>query len=256
MCVFSVAYRAIPGCPVFVLTNRDESTRRPTLRPRVFAEPAGRTRWFGPADGQAGGTWLGVNDHGLLAAITNRKKDELPANPRSRGLLCRDVLGCTHASEAIDFVFGELKRHAYAGFNLILLSDESAHVIEAVESPLVTRLDPGIHTIGNRSLSARDDARVNATQVLAENLIRGSHDPRTLVEGAKAICRLHAGEESPAICLHGDGWGTVGSTVVALTDDCRESAFHYAPGPPCRTPFEDESRRFVAMRCSSRHSNG
>ena len=70
MCVFSVAYRVFPDCPIFVLTNRDESTARPTISPRSFEPltPNG-ARWFGGADQRAGGTWLGVNEHGVLAAV-------------------------------------------------------------------------------------------------------------------------------------------------------------------------------------------
>ena len=56
MCVFSVAYRVFPDCPIFVLTNRDESTARPTISPRSFEPltPNG-DRWFGGADQKAGG---------------------------------------------------------------------------------------------------------------------------------------------------------------------------------------------------------
>src|SRR5580704_7437056 len=127
MCIFSVAYRVFPDCPIFVLTNRDESTERPTLSPRVFEStaPEGK-RWFGGADQRAGGTWLSVNEHGLLAAVTNRKTDLVADNPRSRGLLCRDVLeGATD-----QYLLGELTSGPYAGFNLIVLATYSADVFE------------------------------------------------------------------------------------------------------------------------------
>src|ERR1700690_11619 len=108
MCIFSVIYRVISGCPLFVLTNRDESTERPTTLPRVSTSGQNGTRWFGGADARAGGTWFGINEHGLLAAVTNRKKEPLPPNPRSRGLLCRDVLGHATAASAVEWVVQEL----------------------------------------------------------------------------------------------------------------------------------------------------
>ena len=74
MCIFSVIYRVVPECPIFVLTNRDESTERPSVPPQVFPSTANGPRWFGAADARAGGTWFGINEHGLLAAVTNRKK--------------------------------------------------------------------------------------------------------------------------------------------------------------------------------------
>ena len=38
----------------------------------------------GLRDLEAGGTWLGVNGHGVLIAVTNRHKVDVPAQPRSR----------------------------------------------------------------------------------------------------------------------------------------------------------------------------
>ena len=41
---------------------------------------------------------------------------------------------------------------------------------------------------------------------------------------AKAICRLSADGEAPGICLHGEGWGTVGSTIMGLPLDSGQSS--------------------------------
>jgi uncharacterized protein with NRDE domain len=248
MCVFSVAYRVLPDCPIFVVTNRDESTQRPTLTPRVFeaATPRG-ARWFGGADQRAGGTWLGVNEHGLLAAVTNRKTATVPANPRSRGLLCRGLLECPSIEAAHGRLTEELSSYAYAGFNLILLSGGEALVVEFADGSRTHRLEPGIHTIGNGPFKAHD-LRVARMQALVEQMIGGDRKEWSdCVEPAKAICRQHADGDTPGICLHGDGWGTVGSTIVGLPLDWRQSVYHYAPGPPCRTPYADYSPSFRAL---------
>ncbi len=241
MCVFSVAYRVFPDCPVFVLTNRDEATERPTLTPRVFepTTPSG-ARWFGGADQRAGGTWLGVNEHGLLAAVTNRKTAAPPANPRSRGLLCRDVLEQASAESALERVGSELSSHAYAGFNLILLTARTAFVLEQADESRIHRLKPGIHTIGNGPLDDPQDPRVRRTQSFVEEMLtRRVRNWADYVEPAKAVCRRHAEGDEPGICLHGDGWGTVGSTIVGIPLDLRRSVYHYAAGPPCRTEYVD-----------------
>jgi uncharacterized protein with NRDE domain len=242
MCVFSVAYRVFLDCPIFVLTNRDESRERPTLAPRIFESttPNG-ARWFGGADQRAGGTWLGVNEHGLLIAVTNRKTATVPANPRSRGLLCREVLTQSSAASAFDWVHDELSTNEYAGFNLIILSARSAFAIEKADEKRVRTLEPGVHTIGNGQLDAADDRRVQRTQKLVTEMIRAARHWTDCVERAKAICGLHAEGDEPGICLHGDGWGTVGSTIVGLALDSREPVYHYAAGPPCRTPYVDYS---------------
>ncbi len=43
-----------------------------------------------------------------------------------------------------------------------------------------------------------------------------------------------------AICKHGDGRGTVSSTVLAVPEEGMAGAlFRFAAGPPCRTPWEE-----------------
>jgi len=240
MCIFSVAYRVLPDCPIFVLTNRDESTERPTLSPRIFESTTSEVaRWFGGADQRAGGTWLGVNERGVLAAVTNRKTAFVPDSPRSRGLLCRDVLeGATD-----QHLLGELTSGPYAGFNLIVLAPYSADVFEHADESLWRELTPGIHTIGNGNLDAAEDLRVQRTQKLVEEMVGAARAGgwTDCIEQSKAICRLPADGVWPGICLQGEGWGTVGSTIIALPLDSREAVYHYAAGSPCRTPYVDYS---------------
>lgn len=241
MCILSVVYRVVPECPVFVLTNRDESTERPSLAPHARALP-NQIRWFGGSDARAGGTWFGINQHGLMAVITNRKKAALPPNPPSRGLLCRDALGHESAKNAADWVLSELSQHEYAGFNLVLLSLDDAWVIEAADSTAATRLEPGIHSISNGPLASRDDARVQLAQSLVTQMVDEETDWRSYLPRAKQICSVHATEKSPGMCLHGENWGTVGSTIAALTGNPVNALYLYAPGPPCRTPYVDYSQ--------------
>jgi hypothetical protein len=90
---------------VRVLCNRDEQRTRPlALPPRIH--DLGNRRAVFPMDPQGGGTWIGVNDAGLVVALLN-------ANPatrtsgndaaRSRGHIVLDLLRC------------ETLRHAIAG---------------------------------------------------------------------------------------------------------------------------------------------
>jgi uncharacterized protein with NRDE domain len=259
MCVFSVVYRVWPDCPIFVLTNRDESNERTTLSPRLFESATlNGARWFGGADERAGGTWLGVNEHGLLVAVTNRKTTSVPANPRSRGLLCRDLLECVSVKSALDRLGNELSSHGYAGFNLVLLATRRARafILEVADESRMHKLKPGIHTIGNGHLNASDDLRVQRTQSLVEEMVRHSGRNWTnWIEQAKAICRTHADADNPGICLHGEGWGTVGSTIVGLPLDSRQSVYHYAAGPPCRVPYVDYSTSLRELLAHSASGN-
>src|SRR5436309_2808690 len=97
MCMLAILYRVVDGCPVIVAANREEFFDRQGSPPEHWdacpAIVAGR-------DPRAGGTWLGVNQHDVLCAITNRPKGPVPSDLRSRGLLCRELLTCHTARAA------------------------------------------------------------------------------------------------------------------------------------------------------------
>ena len=79
----------IVGPDLVVAANRDEFYGRPSAPPSEI-EPgvvAGR-------DLVAGGTWLGMNRHGLFVAVTNRNAPVRTADARSRGLLALEALRC------------------------------------------------------------------------------------------------------------------------------------------------------------------
>ena len=85
MCVLAL----FVGDSLTVAANRDEFLGRPSAPPSEI-EPG----IFAPQDREAGGTWLGVNRHGLFVAVTNRHEPKRPPNAYSRGRLALDALRC------------------------------------------------------------------------------------------------------------------------------------------------------------------
>ena len=88
---------------VRLLCNRDEQrTRLPGLPPRIH-DLSGQRALF-PVDPQGGGTWVGVNDSGLMVALLNLRptfRARTIADARSRGLIVLDLLRCRSLPEAI-----------------------------------------------------------------------------------------------------------------------------------------------------------
>ena len=70
MCTLIALHRPHPRVPLVVAANRDEYLDRPASGLAIF-ESGGR-RIVAPRDLRAGGTWLGLNDRGMFAALTNR----------------------------------------------------------------------------------------------------------------------------------------------------------------------------------------
>ena len=93
MCTLIVLHRCFADAELLVAANRDEYLDRP-------AEPPALRRWNGrtvlaPRDVRAGGTWLGLNDAGVFAALTNRPNATPDPTRRSRGLLVVDALAAS-----------------------------------------------------------------------------------------------------------------------------------------------------------------
>src|SRR3982751_2461325 len=111
MCLLAIFFRVAEDAPLVVGANREEAYARGGLPPQLLD---GETRAVAGLDPVAGGTWLGVNEHGVLVAVTNRRKSDLPVQPRSRGLLVRDLLACPTAAAAAEQAGRELGTNHYA----------------------------------------------------------------------------------------------------------------------------------------------
>jgi uncharacterized protein with NRDE domain len=152
VCTLVLAWQAFVDAPVVVAANRDERLDRPS-------DPPARRDWerpvVAPIDSEAGGTWIGYNDAGVLVAITNRWTGDTGAGERSRGLLVRDALRWGSAEDAIRYVEGELDRRRYDGFNLLAADDAAALLVEYDGQPRVRNLDPGVHVVVNVGTDGR-----------------------------------------------------------------------------------------------------
>src|SRR5436309_15463583 len=116
--VFALYLRRLDKCPLIVAANRDEHYDRASAAPGLYgSNPA----IFAGKDLLAGGTWLGVNEYGLLVGILNRRltsEQAVPTNTRSRGLFCLDLLALQSAADAREFV--RVHQANYQPFTVVL----------------------------------------------------------------------------------------------------------------------------------------
>ena len=238
MCTLIVAWQVFESAPICVAANRDERTGRPSTPPRVRE---GEPTVVAPRDERAGGTWIGYNESGLLAAVTNRW---VPGDgERSRGLLVDDCLGERSVADALGLVESELQRRSYAPFHLLLTDRETCQLVvhdgdgEIVCCPL----SAGVHIVVNvgadsewfvpehRPEAGRRQAR-NAERVREE--LR-PNDDETAAEWTDRAGSI-LGDHDYGVCIHGDGFGTRSSSLIRLGE---ERVFEFADGPPCETLF-------------------
>ncbi|WP_227375797.1 NRDE family protein [Haladaptatus halobius] len=228
MCTLIVAWRVFDGTPVVAAANRDEALSRPSRSPGVLdREPT----VVAPQDEEAGGTWIGYNEHGLFVGVTNRRADI--EGERSRGLLVRDALARESAADALRFVHDELAEWRFAGFNLFIADAEEATLLEWDGILETTHLEPGIHVVVNEGLNG---AAPKAERIRAESHPEPGEDV-SLPEWrdrVKAVLRDH----DIGACVHGEGYGTRSSSIVTVDAD-GTGAYEFADGPPCETEYED-----------------
>ncbi len=84
MCSLIILRRPGHDWPLLLAANRDEMYQRPASPPGRHWDD--RPEVVAGLDRTAGGSWLGINDHGLSAAVLNREGSLGPEpGRRSRG---------------------------------------------------------------------------------------------------------------------------------------------------------------------------
>jgi uncharacterized protein with NRDE domain len=235
MCLLALFFRAIPDAPVVVGANREEFYRRAGDPPRLLDGPR---RVLAGVDPAAGGTWLGVNDKGVVVAVTNRPKSEPPPRPRSRGLLARDLLNCPSAQAAADLAARELGTNGYAGCNFLCADAERAYVLHAGDWLRVRPLPPGLHVLAAHDVNAAGDRRVgHALWWLSQ---RDYANAAQCVAALKQLCAQAGNGDPPMVLRHRDR-GTVSSSILALRGPIANGIYLHAQGPPDETPYTDYS---------------
>ncbi|HEY4133706.1 MAG TPA: NRDE family protein [Alphaproteobacteria bacterium] len=123
MCTLVILRRPDHDWPLLVAANRDEMGTRPWKRPARHWDD--RPDVVAGLDETAGGSWLGLNDHGLIAGVLNRPGSLGPAEgKRSRGELVLEALDHADADVAAK-ALAELDPAAYRPFNLVIADDRN-----------------------------------------------------------------------------------------------------------------------------------
>ncbi|HIJ65267.1 MAG TPA: hypothetical protein HPP77_04880 [Candidatus Hydrogenedentes bacterium] len=112
---------------VLVTMNRDElHARAPERPPTVFEEAGSRGQWMAPIDGEAGGTWMGVNACGVVACLLNAYlPGDTVSRPRapsrlSRGTIVPAILAQGDGSCVQAWMRGKFDPSPYEPFYLLV----------------------------------------------------------------------------------------------------------------------------------------
>lgn len=242
MCTLVALRRPDADWPLLIAANRDELRSRPSLPPGRHWPDRGHVR--GGLDLQAGGTWLGVNDDGLVAAVLNRRGTLGPElGKRSRGELVLEALDHAEAYHAAEALRG-LDPDAYRPFNLVVADAMDAFWVRHAGTGRITveGVPEGVHVIAHGELDDPASARIRRYLpqfrfVPPPAPERGEWSAWTdlLADRGPAV-----GDPREAMCIvTGGDYGTVSSSLVALPRHATEPVVYlHADGLPGEEVFE------------------
>ncbi|MEO1319629.1 MAG: NRDE family protein [Pseudomonadota bacterium] len=248
MCLVTVGWQQHPDYALVVAANRDERFDRPASplgwwpgTPRVLA---GR-------DLVAGGTWLGVNEHGRFSVVTNYREPPGDPAPRSRGELVSMWLTDGLSAERFQQRLEDTES-AYAGFNLLFGDRDGLHYFSN-RSTRGGALEPGTYALSNAVLDtpwpkaelARDhmqrqlDAGDTAPGAFAALLQDRRPAPDARLPDTHLPLELRRLLSAPFIV--GEHYGTRCSTVLTLrhSGEARVHEQHFAPGGAPGEAYEE-----------------
>lgn len=216
MCTIIFSYKTTPGHTILVGDNRDENYDRPAAPGAWWETSPGAPRIWAPRDLRAGGTWLGTNDAGVFAGLTNRFGSRSTPTMRSRGELIPDALQHTSARDAA-LALLEHRVDQLAGFHIFIADVSSAHVIWHAGDHLEhEELSPGVHVLTERSFDAAQTEREAWLRAQLEDIGPDALD-------FEALRRLlgsqrGAGFDNVKVHLPAMNYGTRSSTLVSLPE--------------------------------------
>ena len=237
MCTVVTLSRPGHAWPLVLAANRDELLARPWQPPA--AHWPDRPGVIAGRDATGGGTWMGVNRAGLVAAVLNRPGSLGPAPGKSsRGDLPLLALEHDDAAEAARAI-AALDAGDYRTFNMVIADRARVIFLRGLGAgrPEAIPLAPGVHMV---TASDVDDL---ASPRIARHLPRfaAAAPPEPARTGWAAWEALLADRSGPpgtelTVPPHG-GFGTVCSSLLALPAS-GAPIWLFTAGAPDKAPFQ------------------
>lgn len=238
MCTVSVIPLA-HGNGIRLACNRDESRTRPPASPPQI-RPFGQRRAIMPVDPVSDGTWVAVNDAGLMMSLLNSnaattpppqsQRRDLP--PLSRGRIIPSLLHCDCAAAAI-VLAKQLRPADYQPFRLVVLDGQTC--AEAMSDGI------GIRAV-RRAMGSTP--LLFTSSGLGDDLVQGPRcrlfELMVMREGnsdRQDEFHRHSWPQRPelSVCMSRPDARTVSYTVVELTVERATMIYHPdAPDTPVR----------------------
>ena len=221
--------------PLLLAANRDERLDRAWDPPAAYWSE--RPSVIAGRDRTAGGTWMGVNRHGLVAAVLNRTGSLGPASgKRSRGTLPLIALDHGLAADAARAI-GTLDGTEYRSFNLVLADRDGVWFVRNDDSGTITALvlPPGLHMVTARDPDDATSARV--ARHLPRFRAASAPEPPDWGDWPHLLADDEGPRDAALNVPPQAGFGTVCASLLALPAK-GAATWLFAAGRPGEAPFQ------------------
>lgn len=215
MCTVILLHRPGYPWPVMLAANRDERLDRAWAAPA--AHWPGHPGIIGGRDLTAGGSWMAINRHGVVASVLNRAGSLGPApGKRSRGELPLLALAGRTAHEAAAIVAG-LDAAEWRPFNMVLADAWGgvflAGLGEGHAEPVP--LPPGLSMVTAHPPNDMHSPRIRRHLPLWR-AARAPDSPEDWAEWPERLADSRGGRAEQLLLPPEGGFGTVCSSILAL----------------------------------------
>ena len=181
MCVIAWSWQPESKTPLVLVSNRDEFYDRPALALHWWKSATHEKFLLAGKDLQAGGTWLGVNAHGHLAAVTNcRSAVAARADSPSRGELVAGFLqGSQSAKEYLQTL--SARANTYNPFNLLVFDGQHLMGLQSLKTEILL-FPAGIGGVSNAIFNTPWPKLARLRHDLSERLNSGAAQNEDLLD--------------------------------------------------------------------------
>ena len=224
MCTLLILYRPNNKWPLILAGNRDEMKNRPWLPPgKHWANYNGI---IAGKDITAGGSWLGLNNSGLVATVLNRSNSLGPnTSKNSRGNLIIDILKNETLDSALSYI-KFLDNTKWKPFNLFIANNKKAYWIKSTEKDKISIniVPEGKHFLDSYGLNNNESERYLNNKNKFESLNDPNPEKPEWDEWINFLANKSYPKDKPLAAMNitdkfKKNYGTLSSSIIALPAD-------------------------------------
>jgi uncharacterized protein with NRDE domain len=252
MCSVIILWQPGDSWPVLIAANRDEMADRDWKKPgRHWPD---RPNTMGGKDVVGNGTWLAMNDSGVVAGVLNRMNTLGPAPGfRSRGEIPLKAVDQPNSKQAVETIL-EMNAGDYRPFNGFVVDQHAGYWFRGIHNGDQSlseghidafELETGISLITAHDRNDISSARIRRYLPLFERARKPNPDANQWEDWINLLSSQEtepgSSPKSAMNVVTGTGFGTVSSSLIALpsnSDGTRRPIWLFAGQPPDQAVFE------------------